>query len=411
MTMHALSSHPLPLLLCVWGAFTAAAQNQNPTITVYTVTAQAAEAFNTTGTYMVRRTGDTNFYQSIFYELSGTASNGVDYQQLTGSVEMPAGAGAVPLTITPIDDSLVEGNETVLVRIVPSPLDCATCWYDIAKPSEAELLIHDDDGSSTNGPPIVRILEQPRDTTSFWDCKASFSVRVEVDPPNIPVHYQWQRNQVDLPGATNATYTSSYLTGADNDALFRCHIRAGETEALSTSARLTLGGDLVLPQLRTAFRFCSNGIALVFNYPVEPGDLANYEISPSLALQSVETLSHDPAIVLLRTSPLTPAASYTITVRDLQSSSGNILYPNPSRANIYVHDCPSAPNTLYAFASGPCLIMDWRGPGWMLQSADTPLGPWLNLSSTNPAVVLTRPTYCDGVPQRPHQFFRLHAAQ
>ena len=121
------------------------------TITVHATDALAAEAGSDSGTFTIRRAGGTNFSQLIFYELSGTASNGVDYQQVGGTVQMPAGALAVSLTVNPIDDSFREDTETVLVRIIPSPLDCATCGYDIGKPDVAEIFIDDNDTDPRSG--------------------------------------------------------------------------------------------------------------------------------------------------------------------------------------------------------------------------------------------------------------------
>lgn len=95
------------------GAFMAGAaiaQDVNSTVTIYATDAQAAEAWSDPGTFTVRRVGGTNFWQLIFYEPSGTASNGVDYEQLPGTIEMPAGMTAVSFTVRPINDSQVEEN-------------------------------------------------------------------------------------------------------------------------------------------------------------------------------------------------------------------------------------------------------------------------------------------------------------
>src|SRR5438094_937429 len=92
-----------------------------PTVTIYATDAHASEAGLDPGTFTVTRTGSTNFRVIVFYNLSGTASNGVDYEQLGGSVQIPAGDLAASFTVKPIDDALVEGDETVVAEIVPSP--------------------------------------------------------------------------------------------------------------------------------------------------------------------------------------------------------------------------------------------------------------------------------------------------
>ena len=117
--------------------------------------ADAAEAGTDPATMLVLRIGATNAPLTVFYETAGTASNGVDYLALPGSVTIPAGSYFAELTITPIDDSLVEGIETVLVG-----LDQPLVWpppYIVGWPSIALATIEDDDVAPTNRPPHVAL--------------------------------------------------------------------------------------------------------------------------------------------------------------------------------------------------------------------------------------------------------------
>ena len=138
---------------------------QDPTVTIYASDARASEAGSDPGTFTVWRNGGTNFSMLVFYQLGGTASNGVDYAHLDNSVQIPAGALSASFTVKPIDDSLVEGNETVVAQITGSPLACATCGYNIGVPSNAVVVIADNDGS-TNHPPSVR-LNSPQNGELF----------------------------------------------------------------------------------------------------------------------------------------------------------------------------------------------------------------------------------------------------
>lgn len=52
---------------------------------------------------------------------AGTAREGQDYEALPASVEIPAQARAVTVTIRPLADDLVEGDETVELRLLPAP--------------------------------------------------------------------------------------------------------------------------------------------------------------------------------------------------------------------------------------------------------------------------------------------------
>ncbi|HYV33007.1 MAG TPA: Calx-beta domain-containing protein, partial [Candidatus Binatia bacterium] len=138
-----------------------------PTVTIYASDPRAAEAGPDEGTFTVARTGSTNFALLVFYQLGGTASNGVDYEKLANTVSIPAGASNAQITVKPIDDDLVEGLETVVAQITGSPLACATCGYFIGYPSNAVVTIADNDGpASTNHPPEVKIA-LPSDGATF----------------------------------------------------------------------------------------------------------------------------------------------------------------------------------------------------------------------------------------------------
>ena len=136
------------ILTSVVGAFSHALLAQNgvePTVTIYATDARASEAGSDMGTFTVRRNGPTNFPLYVFYYFSGTASNGVDYEHLGMSVPIPAGAFEASFMVKPIDDSLVEGDERVVAQLTGSPLDCATCGYAIGVPSNAVVVIADND--------------------------------------------------------------------------------------------------------------------------------------------------------------------------------------------------------------------------------------------------------------------------
>src|SRR5438477_119156 len=125
-------------------AFVASLQAQNSFIDTVTITAPDPDASETgpdPGRFEIRRTGPTNFGLVVFYRISGTASNGVDYEQIPNAISIPQGSLSVSIPIKPIDDALAEGNETVVLQIVPSPLECPSpaCGYDIGSPSNATV--------------------------------------------------------------------------------------------------------------------------------------------------------------------------------------------------------------------------------------------------------------------------------
>ncbi len=114
--------------------------------------------------FRILRNGDTNITLTVAYDLGGTASNGVDYVKLPGSVDIPAGASYADVVVLPIDDFLVEGTETVILTL--PPMACITIYpppptcYQVGPYSRAIAYILDND-LATNFPPVVRISSPP----------------------------------------------------------------------------------------------------------------------------------------------------------------------------------------------------------------------------------------------------------
>ena len=130
------------------------------TATVY-ATGDAAEPA-TAGSFTVKRDGDLTEALVVNYNVSGTASNGVDYSALSGTVTIPAGAASADIAVAPIDDSLLEGDETVILSLTNS------VNYDVGTPGNATVFIRDNERptitiSSTNTP----VSEQGATTGTF----------------------------------------------------------------------------------------------------------------------------------------------------------------------------------------------------------------------------------------------------
>jgi subtilase family serine protease len=109
-----------------------------PLIGVTATTPTALEVGPTPGAFRIRRSGATDAALTVSYTVSGTALPGVDYVALPGSITIPAGAASVDLAVTPIDDTLGELDESVIVRLTADP------GY-IAAPAQAAVTIVSDE--------------------------------------------------------------------------------------------------------------------------------------------------------------------------------------------------------------------------------------------------------------------------
>src|SRR6185437_11656875 len=74
------------------------------------------------GDVVFSRSDAQNEYPAITaaYTVSGTASNGVDYTFLTGSLVFPDGVSSVDLSITPLAESILQGVKSVTITLVPT---------------------------------------------------------------------------------------------------------------------------------------------------------------------------------------------------------------------------------------------------------------------------------------------------
>ncbi len=99
-----------------------------------------------TATFVVRREGSTNDSLTVFYTVAGTATNGVDYKLLSGTVMIAAGQRFAPIVILPVDDALPERIETVVLGLVEPPYGSPLpSPYVIGKPARAAAIIVDND--------------------------------------------------------------------------------------------------------------------------------------------------------------------------------------------------------------------------------------------------------------------------
>jgi subtilase family serine protease len=113
-----------------------------PPPAVVTVTASpstATEAGPTAAVFHIARTGDASHAITVLFTTSGTATSGADYAPLGTSVTLQAGAASADLLVTPIDDAVVEANETVVLTITDD------IGYHPGSPSSATVTIVSDD--------------------------------------------------------------------------------------------------------------------------------------------------------------------------------------------------------------------------------------------------------------------------
>jgi arylsulfatase A len=99
---------------------TVSSVSSGPQVTVMLTDAMCSEAGSDIGKFKINRMGDTVSPLTVSYTLSGTAQNGVDFSTLSGTATIPSGASSAFVTVTPVNDGAIEGEESVILTLQPN---------------------------------------------------------------------------------------------------------------------------------------------------------------------------------------------------------------------------------------------------------------------------------------------------
>jgi len=258
-----------------------------PMVTLVATTPSASEAGPVAGVVTASRTGDTAATLTLTYTVGGTAAAGTDYVPLSGSVTIPAGAATATIDVTPIDDALVESDETVILTLTPDP------GYAAGTPSTAILIIASDDR-----PPDLAI--------------AALSVPATAGAGATITVADTTQNQGEGPAAASATTlylsTNTTLDGADVALGSRTvePLAAGATSAGSTAVAIPVSTGV--------------GLFYVIARADADGVIAETQESNNTSYKPIRV---GPDLVLpALTVPSTGAAGGTLTVSDTTRNQG-----------------------------------------------------------------------------------------
>ncbi|MEO6035565.1 MAG: Ig-like domain-containing protein [Verrucomicrobiota bacterium] len=140
--------------------------NVVPVVSIVASDSSASEPGENKGTFKIYRSNTTGPL-TVFYTIAGSAANGVDYFYVPESITIPAGLSHAEIVISPLDDTVVEGSETVLLTLKSNSA------YRLESPTSAMVTIEDNE--FVNSPPSVRIFQptngavfiSPADITIF----------------------------------------------------------------------------------------------------------------------------------------------------------------------------------------------------------------------------------------------------
>ena len=180
-------------------------------------------------TVTVTRTGGSNGAIGVNYATgAGTAIAGLDYTAASGTLSWVGGdTASKTFTVTIVDDSIYEGNETVNLTL-SNPTGGAT----LGSPTSGVLTIVDNE-------PAPAITTQPIGATIASGQTRALSV---VATGAAPLTYQWYQGTspstaVPISGATSAAYTTPALTTTTS---YWVRVTSGVGTADSATATVTV---------------------------------------------------------------------------------------------------------------------------------------------------------------------------
>jgi hypothetical protein len=128
------------------------------TVEVTATDAKASEVKRDPGTFHITRSGPTDSPLKVYFGISGTATNAVDYNRLAGSVTIAAGKSFANVVVKPLTDNLDEATETVILKLSSRPA------YIVGSARTATVKIADRDATAPTASAIAGPITQPGGT-------------------------------------------------------------------------------------------------------------------------------------------------------------------------------------------------------------------------------------------------------
>jgi hypothetical protein len=143
------------------------------------------------GTFTITRTGATTFALGVTFATTGTATVSTDFSlspASTTSIVIPAGQASVTVTVTPRNDGVVEGPETVVLTLV----DGAN--YDLGAATTATVTIAD------NPVPLVSVTVPDSAASEVGPDTGTFRFSRTGDP-SLPLTVTFTTTGTATPGS------------------------------------------------------------------------------------------------------------------------------------------------------------------------------------------------------------------
>ena len=315
----------------------------------------ALATWGSTGLYLqLRSTGvrSTFLMATLTNGLGGNASSvaiSFDYNRTAAAVEEVDGlrvfyslTGAVnSWTLLPSLFTITPGRlSTNIVANWPANAPLYILFADDNGSGSPDTAYQIDNFSATATPDMqlpVAITDQPQNqTVAELVAPAAFSV---MTTGFQPINYQWYTNEVAWTGATNSTLNIASVPYAFNGLNFKVtaqNVASNVSYSVTSSVvTLTVNADLVAPTLLGFSQAGNNQAVATFSEKLSASsvaNLANYSITSLVGNLTISNATPDvsQSNILFTTGPLTPGATYRLTVNGVtdQAAAANAVAAN-----------------------------------------------------------------------------------
>ena len=130
-----------------------------------------ADESGDTARFTIERLGVPTSALDVIVAMTGTAVNGTDYANISTTITIPAGASSVAVDVVPLQDSAVEGMETVILTISTS---ANYIRASAVADNSGTVNLHDDDE------PILTMIATDANASEAGSVRACFPSRARA---------------------------------------------------------------------------------------------------------------------------------------------------------------------------------------------------------------------------------------
>jgi hypothetical protein len=177
---------------------------------------------------------------TLYYRISGSAQNGIDYTNLSGFLTITGGFSSGTITVQPLYDNLLEFDESVTLTLIPT-----NNYVVLPDQASATIYIEDNTNTPVNFDVVATGLNAPTGlgydplTNALITAVGSFG----------PGGYRFLRIGTNVPeGSTNLTITNWSTVTTSDVGVDEPYFSVVQTEGLLTNAAGFTNGDLFFNQ-------------------------------------------------------------------------------------------------------------------------------------------------------------------